>query len=66
MVLVGSDSHVNAAVKPFVEQLSSRPPDWQSYIRFLIVPLGELRRSHHTWSFLSFFSLLWAPKTLGK
>ncbi|CAG0912965.1 unnamed protein product [Notodromas monacha] len=40
VVLVGSDCHVNAAVKPFVEQLSSRPPDWQSYIRFLIVPLG--------------------------
>ncbi|GLH16283.1 Phosphofurin acidic cluster sorting protein 2 [Gryllus bimaculatus] len=41
VLLAGSDSFVNAVLRHYVEQFSMKPPDWQSYIKFLIVPLGS-------------------------
>ncbi|RZF43084.1 hypothetical protein LSTR_LSTR001262 [Laodelphax striatellus] len=41
LLVAGSDSFVNCVLRYYVEQLSSKPPDWQTYIRFLVVPLGN-------------------------
>uniref|UniRef100_A0A1B6CBC7 Phosphofurin acidic cluster sorting protein 2 n=1 Tax=Clastoptera arizonana TaxID=38151 RepID=A0A1B6CBC7_9HEMI len=41
LLLAGSDSFINCVLRHYVEQLSSKPPDWQTYIRFLVVPLGS-------------------------
>jgi len=40
VVLMGSDSYVNAVLRCYVEQFSSKPPDWQNHLRFYIVPFG--------------------------
>ncbi|XP_026215109.1 phosphofurin acidic cluster sorting protein 1-like isoform X2 [Anabas testudineus] len=40
-VAVGGDqSYLNTVLCCFVEQLASKTPDWLSYIRFLILPVG--------------------------
>ncbi|XP_011310124.1 phosphofurin acidic cluster sorting protein 2 isoform X2 [Fopius arisanus] len=41
IVIAGGDGFVNAVLKHYVDLLSFRPPDWQNYLRFLIVPLGS-------------------------
>ena len=41
VVLMGSDSYVNAVLRCYVEQFSSKPPDWQNYLRFYVVPFGS-------------------------
>lgn len=38
--LIGSDTFVNSVLRPYVEVFSSRPPDWQGYLKFYIIPLG--------------------------
>lgn len=38
--VLGPDSFVNSVVRLYVELFSTRPPEWQNYIRFFIVPLG--------------------------
>jgi len=38
--LCGSDSFLNSMLRPYVELLSGKPPDWQSHILFYIIPLG--------------------------
>uniref|UniRef100_A0A0K2UKU9 Phosphofurin acidic cluster sorting protein 2like [Acyrthosiphon pisum] n=2 Tax=Lepeophtheirus salmonis TaxID=72036 RepID=A0A0K2UKU9_LEPSM len=40
VVLIGSDLFINSVLRPYVEFFSSKPPDWQGYIRFFIIPLG--------------------------
>ncbi|XP_059086974.1 phosphofurin acidic cluster sorting protein 2-like [Tigriopus californicus] len=40
VVLIGSDTFVNSVLRPYVDVFSSKPPDWQSYIKFFIIPLG--------------------------
>ena len=40
-MLVGSDSYVNSILRSYVEQFSSKPPDWQNHIKFYIVPFGS-------------------------
>lgn len=40
LVLVGGDALVGWALRPYVELLSSRSPEWITYIRVYIVPLG--------------------------
>ncbi|XP_021917147.1 phosphofurin acidic cluster sorting protein 1 isoform X2 [Zootermopsis nevadensis] len=41
VLLAGSDSFVNSVLRNYVDQLSFKPPEWQNYIKFLIVPLGN-------------------------
>ena len=41
MVIAGSDGFVNIVLRHYVDHLSFRPPDWQNYLRFLVVPLGN-------------------------
>lgn len=46
-VAVGGDqSYLNTVLCCFVEQLASKTPDWLSYIRFLILPVGTLAPTH--------------------
>ncbi|XP_043931822.1 phosphofurin acidic cluster sorting protein 1 [Protopterus annectens] len=41
VVAVGSQSYLSAILRFFVSQLANKTPDWLSYMRFLIVPLGS-------------------------
>lgn len=36
---MGPDSYVNSVLRCYVEQFSSKPPDWKNYLKFYIVPL---------------------------
>ena len=40
VALVGSDTFVNQVLRPYVELFSSKPPDWQGFVKFFIIPLG--------------------------
>lgn len=40
IVLCGGDAFVNATLRAYVELLSDRPSDWQTGIRFVLVPVG--------------------------
>lgn len=45
---VGSQSYLSSILRFFVKSLASKTPDWLGYMRFLIIPLGnvwQLRRS---------------------
>lgn len=38
--IAGTDSYVNSVIRPYVEHLSGKPPDWLNYVNFLIIPIG--------------------------
>lgn len=38
LALIGSDAYVNSFLRFYVEFLSTKSPDWQSYLRFYIIP----------------------------
>ncbi|BFZ07666.1 hypothetical protein BsWGS_10704 [Bradybaena similaris] len=40
VAVVGSDAYINSVLRPYVEQFSNKTPDWQNYIRFLVIPFG--------------------------
>uniref|UniRef100_A0A803SPN7 Phosphofurin acidic cluster sorting protein 2 n=1 Tax=Anolis carolinensis TaxID=28377 RepID=A0A803SPN7_ANOCA len=40
IAVAGAQNYLSAVLRLFVEQLSHRTPDWLSYMRFLIIPLG--------------------------
>ncbi|XP_064118330.1 phosphofurin acidic cluster sorting protein 2-like isoform X13 [Macrobrachium nipponense] len=40
VVVVGSDTYISCVLRPYVDQFSSKPPDFQNHVRFLIIPLG--------------------------
>ncbi|XP_069810794.1 phosphofurin acidic cluster sorting protein 1-like isoform X2 [Dendropsophus ebraccatus] len=40
VVVVGDQSYLSVILRFFVEQLAGKTPDWLSYLRFLVVPLG--------------------------
>ncbi|OQR76858.1 phosphofurin acidic cluster sorting protein 1-like, partial [Tropilaelaps mercedesae] len=41
VVLMGSDSFVNHLLRVYVEQFSSKTPEWINYFRFFLIPLGQ-------------------------
>uniref|UniRef100_A0ABD2VYS7 Phosphofurin acidic cluster sorting protein 2 n=1 Tax=Trichogramma kaykai TaxID=54128 RepID=A0ABD2VYS7_9HYME len=41
VVVAGGDGFVNTVLRYYVDLLGFKPPDWQNYLRFLIVPLGS-------------------------
>ncbi|KAF5301206.1 hypothetical protein FQA39_LY10792 [Lamprigera yunnana] len=47
LVLVGGDTLVGWVLRPYVELLSSRSPEWINYIRIYIVPLGSCTVARH-------------------
>ncbi|XP_036363316.1 phosphofurin acidic cluster sorting protein 2 isoform X18 [Octopus sinensis] len=38
--VAGNDGYINSILRPYVEQFSSKSPDWQHYVRFLVIPFG--------------------------
>ncbi|CAK8692520.1 unnamed protein product [Clavelina lepadiformis] len=47
VAVIGSDAFLNCVLRQFVEHLSTRSPDWQSYLIFFVVPLGSHKLSRH-------------------
>ncbi|KAM6262951.1 phosphofurin acidic cluster sorting protein 2 isoform 3-T3 [Spheniscus humboldti] len=41
IAVAGAQNYLSAVLRLFVEQLSHKTPDWLSYMRFLIIPLGS-------------------------
>ncbi|XP_044147269.1 phosphofurin acidic cluster sorting protein 1-like [Bufo gargarizans] len=40
VVVAGDQSYLSVILRFFVEQIAGKTPDWLSYIRFLVLPLG--------------------------
>lgn len=40
VAVAGTESYISAVLQPYVEQFSSKPSDWQTFLRFLLIPLG--------------------------
>ncbi|XP_048731807.1 phosphofurin acidic cluster sorting protein 2-like isoform X2 [Ostrea edulis] len=56
--IAGSDSYVNTILRPYVEQFSAKPPDWQTYINFLIIPFGSSSIGRYIGSLDNTYTLL--------
>ncbi|NWY29943.1 PACS2 protein, partial [Pheucticus melanocephalus] len=41
IAVAGAQNYLSAVLRLFVEQLSHKTPDWLSYMKFLIIPLGS-------------------------
>ena len=39
--IMGGDAYINSVLRPYVEHFSAKTPDWQTFIKFLLIPLGE-------------------------
>ncbi|XP_076464545.1 phosphofurin acidic cluster sorting protein 1-like isoform X4 [Babylonia areolata] len=39
--IIGGDAYINSVLRPYVEHFSAKTPDWQTYIKFLLIPLGN-------------------------
>lgn len=61
-MIAGGDSFVNAVLRHYVDLLSFRPPDWQNYLRFLIVPLGSNTLAKYLGSVDSKYSMLFGDE----
>lgn len=61
-MIAGGDGFVNAVLRHYVDLLSFRPPDWQSYLRFLVVPLGLNSLSRYLSSIDSRYSMLFGDE----
>ena len=62
VVIAGGDSFVNTVLRHYVDLLSFRPPDWQNYLRFLIVPLGFNNLSKYLSSIDARYSMLFGDE----
>ncbi|XP_051549415.1 phosphofurin acidic cluster sorting protein 2-like isoform X2 [Myxocyprinus asiaticus] len=40
VAIVGDQGYLSTILRCFVEQLANKTPDWLSYIRFLVIPVG--------------------------
>ncbi|XP_043273549.1 phosphofurin acidic cluster sorting protein 2 isoform X6 [Venturia canescens] len=62
VVIAGGDGFVNAVLRHYVDLLSFKPPDWQNYLRFLIVPLGSNSLSKYLASIDGQYSILFGDE----
>ncbi|KAG7230073.1 hypothetical protein INR49_009793 [Caranx melampygus] len=44
VAVAGDQSYLSTILRFFVEQLANKTPDWLSYIRFLVIPIGKSAR----------------------
>eukprot|EP00064_Thunnus_orientalis_P000182 superscaffoldBa00000008_g182 len=44
VAVAGDQSYLSTILRFFVEQLANKTPDWLSYIRFLVIPIGKSTR----------------------
>ena len=42
VAVVGNDAFINAVLRHYVDTFSSKPPDWQNYLRFHIIPVNNM------------------------
>lgn len=42
VAVIGNDAFINAVLRHYVDTFSSKPPDWQSYLRFHIIPINNM------------------------
>ncbi|XP_022792796.1 phosphofurin acidic cluster sorting protein 2-like isoform X2 [Stylophora pistillata] len=47
VAIAGTESYLSAVVQPYVEHFSSKPPDWQTFLRFLLIPLDGQPLARH-------------------
>ncbi|XP_078052160.1 phosphofurin acidic cluster sorting protein KrT95D isoform X6 [Augochlora pura] len=62
VVIAGGDCFVNAVLRHYVDLLSFRPPDWQNYLKFLVVPLGSNTLSKYLSSIDGRYSMLFGEE----
>lgn len=41
VAVAGDQSYLSTILRFFVEQLANKTPDWLTYIRFLVIPIGK-------------------------
>ncbi|XP_013768657.1 phosphofurin acidic cluster sorting protein 2-like isoform X1 [Pundamilia nyererei] len=56
VAVAGDQSYLSTILRFFVEQLANKTPDWLSYIRFLVIPIGSHPLAKHVASFDSRFN----------
>ena len=39
--IMGGDAYINSVLRPYVEHFSAKTPDWQTFIKFFLILLGE-------------------------
>ncbi|XP_072754746.1 phosphofurin acidic cluster sorting protein 2 isoform X3 [Anoplolepis gracilipes] len=62
VVIAGGDSFINAVLRHYVDLLSFRSPDWQNYMKFLVVPLGSNTLTRYLGSIDSKYSMLFGDE----
>ncbi|XP_076665880.1 phosphofurin acidic cluster sorting protein KrT95D isoform X2 [Andrena cerasifolii] len=62
VVIAGGDSFVNGVLRHYVDLLSFWPPDWQNYLKFLVVPLGSNTLSRYLSSIDARYSMLFGEE----
>ncbi|KRT85208.1 hypothetical protein AMK59_2331 [Oryctes borbonicus] len=61
LLLVGGDALVGWALRPFVEFMSTKSPEWLSYIRFYIVPFSTSSIAKHLATLDTGYAALFPP-----
>ncbi|KAF3708429.1 Phosphofurin acidic cluster sorting protein 1 [Channa argus] len=56
VAVAGDQSYLSTILRFFVEQLANKTPDWLSYIRFLVIPIGSHPLAKYMASFDSRFN----------
>ncbi|XP_062320412.1 phosphofurin acidic cluster sorting protein 2 isoform X1 [Osmerus eperlanus] len=56
LAVAGDQSYLSTILRFFVEQLANKTPDWLSYIRFLVIPIGSHPLAKYMASFDSRFN----------
>lgn len=46
-MLIGGDYLVGWTLRPYIELLSTKSPDWVTYFRIYVIPLGNCNISKH-------------------
>jgi hypothetical protein len=62
VVTAGGDGFVNTVLRYYVDLLSFKSPDWQSYLRFFVVPLGSNSLAWYLASVDARYSLLFCDE----
>ena len=43
VAIAGAESYISEVLQAYVEHFSSKPSDWQTFLRILLIPLGKLQ-----------------------
>ncbi|XP_022907245.1 phosphofurin acidic cluster sorting protein 1 [Onthophagus taurus] len=61
LLLIGGDHLVGWALRPYVDLMSTKPPDWLNYIKFYIVPFPSSSVARHLATLDSGYGALFPP-----